>query len=269
MDKQKKQLIILLVLVIVAGGVAVWQFVLKGDPAPTPAKADTTKAASPAPTQPAGGAPVTTKGPSQPAGTTPVTVIEDLPMPVEEKPRERFLAWPEKERGGRDTPAGNWPFDPLFVMNLDVVNPEMRKEIDALRAEWVPDGITITTQKVRVETIKKPDPDAPAVIEHHWEDRPVIECWFEGQRAPFKVDDRLTGTRYTIEEIIFGKEVWRSERKPLNEDDELAGEIRTLMRQPYTGPDAGIEKAVIRLRGDKGNLLDMEVAPASRYGDKR
>jgi hypothetical protein len=193
--------------------------------------------------------------------------VEDLPIPADEKPRERRFQWPETG-GGKNTEKGNWPFDPLFVMNLDVVNPEMRKEIDALRADWVPDGITITPQLVRVETIKPAGPAGGVSIEQHWEEKPVIECWFRGQRAPFKVDDRLTGTRYTIEEIVFGKEVWRSERKPLNKDDETAGEIRTLVRAPYTGPDAGTDKAIVRLRGDKGNLLDMEVAPASRYGDK-
>jgi hypothetical protein len=266
MDKQKKQLIILLVLVIAAGGVALWQFVLKGDGKTSAPATTDPKAATPAP-QPKGGTPGTAKGPTQPANTAPVTVVEDLPIPLDEKPRERRFQWPV-QGGGKKTEKGAWPFDPLFVMNLDVVNPEMRKEIDALRTDWVPDGITITTQRVRVENVKRNEAGVVIAIEQHWEEKPVIECWFQGERAPFKVDDRLTGTRYTIEEIIFGKEIWRSEREPLNDKDETAGEVRRLTRKPYTGPDAGTEKAIVRLRGDKGNLLDMEVAPASRYGEK-
>jgi Ca2+-binding EF-hand superfamily protein len=66
-------------------------------------------------------------------------------------------------------------------------------ELKELRADWEPNGITRTLQDVR-----RADEDGKAIVskEH------VVEAWFEGNDAPFKVGDKLPGTKFTVESIV-------------------------------------------------------------------
>jgi hypothetical protein len=147
--------------------------------------------------------------------------------------------------------AGVAVFDPLRVKNVDIVNPELKKEVDELKKTWVLDGITIMPHIVKV--VK----DGVEVMET----RDVIEAWFVGRRAPFKLDDRLTNTRYRILEIVFGDKVW------VVEVDATTGK-RVPKVKPYVPVNPkDTQRAMVRLLGDKGNVLDLELAPADRYGE--
>ncbi len=266
MPKQTKQLIVLVIALVVLGGVAFYVLVLDKDtPASGTAKTKTAKQGD-TPAQPAGTAKDAKGGP---AGSAPVVQVKDEDIPPEATPRISALTWPvaaplgagfgihEAQREGIEM-----PWDPLKVKNVDIVNPQLKEEIERLKAEWVPDGISVLPQPVRKVTIvTREDGTRERTEEMVVQD--VVEVWFAGQRSPYKVDDRLVGTRYVIQQVLFGDKIWESSVEI--QDD--GSEVRQLTQRVYDGPDAGTQKAVIRLRGDKGNLIDMELAPASRYGD--
>ncbi len=252
LDKNKRNLIILVGLIVVGGGVAAWQFGLfKSDPPPVAPPAPPAPAV--ATTPPVAGAPGT---PGQPA---PVVVVQDLPIPEKVPIRVTTYTWPVKapadSRGWIPPEGGKYAYDPFLVQNIEVVDPDRAKYIDQIRNDWVPDGISETWQWVQYryplpllddkgdpilddEGNPKPDPDKPPRIEEKWE--LVREAWFKDKRRPYRAGDRLTNTRYVIEAIILGDKY-----------------------------DVGhITKAIIRLKGDTGAQLDLELAPASRYDEK-
>lgn len=294
MDKQKKQLIILVVLLIGLGIAALFALgVFESTPEPAPQR----QAKSPE------GEPTV---PPPTSGTTPVVANENLEIPAEFAFTPKPHYWPPDSAATPRTdstdgdlvakPGGRmwepsegelWPFDPLRVKNVDIVNPELRRYIDEVKRNWVVAGITrtwqVVTESVPVEGEATPpegsegdseaedmpaDPPAEApdngddvvpedAPENPTEDdnaetsteqqnvevkrwRLVTEVWFEGRRAPFRKNDRLTGTRFVIAEIVFGRD----------------------LKDPNLTP-----RALVRLRGDSGEQLDLELAPANRYGE--
>lgn len=224
MDKQTKQLIFLGALVVVGGIVAF--FVLSGD-GDAPPPADTTNKVAngnttpPAAPQPAGAQP----GADAKAGPV-VVVVEDKEIPPDTRPRNVEVSW------RHDPPPANppvdyvKPYDPLFVQNIDVVEPERRKYIKALKDQWQLKGITETWHLVDVK-----DEEGNIVST---ERKLIKEAWFKGKRRPYKVKDRLTNTRFQIEEIYY------------NGDEGKSGVV---------------------LLGDTGARVPMDLAPADRYGE--
>ncbi|MCC7510543.1 MAG: hypothetical protein IT464_14370 [Planctomycetes bacterium] len=236
LDKNKRNLIILVGLVIVGGGVAAWQFGLfKSDPPPAP------PAPPPAPAVATPPAPGT--GPAVPGQPAPVVVEQDLPIPEKVSIRVTTYKWPvdapSNSSGWKPAEGEKYAYDPFMVQNIEVVDPDRAKYIDQIRQDWVPDGITETWQWVKeLDEDGKPKlgPDGKPI--EKWE--LVREAWFKGKRRPYRAGDRLTNTRFVIEAIILGDKY-----------------------------DANhITKAIIRLKGDTGAQLDLELAPASRYDDK-
>jgi len=245
MNKQTKQLALLGGLVIAAGIVA--YFTMFNDPAPTPPPADNSAAPAPAAGAP-GPAPAAQPTPGQPApapgtapGAAPVVSNEPLPMPKEEQfstvtytwkypvlnpgPSVGGFAWDWPKRG-----VGN-PFDPLHVANLDVVAPDRKLYIERVRSEWVIEGVTITPQQV-LKTNDKGEPELDSEGNKQYQKMDVKEAWFRGKRRPYKAGERLTGTRFTVDEIIQNK-----------------------------------EKTSVKLRGDSGEELELELAIPGRYPD--
>lgn len=279
MDKQKKQLIILVVLLAGLGGFALYQFgVFDGEPEPAPQQQKSAEA---------GAEPAAPPAPAGSAGA-PVVADQDLELPTElfEFKAKEYLWTPAvgREGGGRDWEPGEGellPFDPLRVKNVDIVNPELRRYIDEVKKNWVVVGITRTWQLVTEEIPAPPeagdgsgegatpengegeapreeppaDPDTegqPTDPNAENEAEPkqkfvevqrrrlVTEVWFQGRRAPFRKNDRLTGTRFVIADIVFGRD----------------------RKDPNLTP-----RALVRLHGDSGEQLDLELAPWGRYGE--
>lgn len=162
MNKQTKQLIALIGLVVVAGIVAVWRLDLLGsdDPVPPPPPAGGDQAAAGGPANPAGPTPTPAQPGGQPAGpgNAPVTQQQDLDIPDEAKLVPARYDWPVKGGGASDIPDPRFPvFDPLHVQNIDVVDPTRKEYIEKLKEEWVLDGITITTQeRLKIDNTGKP-----------------------------------------------------------------------------------------------------------------
>ncbi|MCB9894774.1 MAG: hypothetical protein H6839_10010 [Planctomycetes bacterium] len=212
MDKQTKQLAVLGGLVVIGGLVAAWQFGLFGGGEPEKPKTDPAAAAgTPTPTAPGGEpAPTTPSNPGGaqgvPGGPAPQTQDVDLDIPepvVIPMPRYRWQwdnggwEWENKPDIDRKSLA----YDPLWVQNIDVVDPKRKEYIDNLKQEWVLDGLSETMQRVQTK-------DAEGNITE--EDRPVLEAWFRGKKRPYGEKDRLTNTRFTIEKI-FKNRVYQSE----------------------------------------------------------
>lgn len=248
MNKQQKQLIALVVLIVVAGGFAVWRLGLLGgdEPAVVPGTNTTPVDTAANPNPGANPNPATGTNPNIGAGG-PAAPAKPLVKDKHEAPgvlptRESVVLteydwtvkapdsgenW-EKERG-----RAFWQYDPLFVQNLDVVEPDRKKYIDELRAQWVLDGITEMEHIVKVEVKDaegKPVLDAEGRPVTREEKQRVMEAWFQGRTRPFKEKDRLPGTRFVIEKI-------------------------------YSTP-AG---KGISLRGDTGALIDMPLIKSGRY----
>lgn len=248
MNKQQKQLIVLVVLIVVGGGVAAWQLKLFGgdDPAPAPPS-------NVGPLQ-IGNNPNPSANPNPGAGSNPNVGVGGQPasaaaavkskyetpgqIPTKESVVVPTYTWTvnapdsgenwEKERG-----RAFWQYDPLFVQNLDVVEPDRKKYIDELRAQWVLDGITEMEHIVKVEEKDeqgKPILDAEGRPRLREEKQRVLEAWFQGRTRPFKEKDRLPGTRFVIEKIY--------------------------------STTAG--KGIL-LRGDTGALIDMPLIKSGRY----
>jgi hypothetical protein len=208
MNKQTKQLLALGVLVIIAGGVAAWNF-LGGDEPKQPATPNPA-AATPSPTTPAG-TPGTTPSttPSVPGGApgaAPKTQDIDLDIPEEVKLQMPRYNWSWDNGGWKvesapDVDRSLIAYDPLWVQNIDVVDPKRKEYIDNLKAEWILDGLIETMQRVSTK-----DADGNPVDV----DKPVLEAWFRGKKRPYGEKDRLTNTRFTIDKI-FNNRVYNSE----------------------------------------------------------
>lgn len=236
MSKQNKQLIVLVGLIVVAGIVAYF-FIFKEKAPPPPPPADNT--AAPAPAGPPPAAPAT---PGQPApapggGTAaPVVSNEPLPMPKDEPLPVVTYSWRVAgPLGGanhdRKDPKIEQPFDPFHVQNLDVVAPERQLYIARVKQDWVIEGITITPQMV-VKKNAKGEAELDEKGNKIYVKENVKEAWFKNKRRPYKAGERLTGTRFVVEEII-----------------------------------QNIEKTSVKLRGDNQEELELELAVPGRYPD--
>ncbi|MCA8915850.1 MAG: hypothetical protein KDB90_10605 [Planctomycetes bacterium] len=209
MNKQTKQLIALGGLVLVAGVIAAWNFGLFGGgepekPAPDPAAA----AGTPTPTPPAGEPAATTPSAAGgvPGGPAPQTQDLDLEIPepvtlVMPRYRWNWTNAGEDYVKSPDYDPKLAAYDPLWVQNIDVVDPKRKEYIDNLKQEWVLDGLTETMQRVT-----RKDADGNNVEQEEM----VLEAWFRDKKRPYGEKDRLTNTRFTIEKI-FKNRVYRSE----------------------------------------------------------
>jgi hypothetical protein len=242
MNKQTKQAIILGGLLVVLGGFALYTFVFKGD-APKPAAATNAAVTHPPTTPPpAPGQPAAAPGQPAVAGQpAAVAAGPEVPLPIPAEPDkdpdgkfrygDQGFTW---EISG-DATAIAAAYDPLHVQNLEVVEPGRRKYIENFRAAWVIEGVTEFSQYMKVlDEDKNPKKDAEGKDMMEW--RLVREVWFKGKTRPYREDDRLTLTRFTIKKII-----------------------RNLIEP---GP---IETAV-EIEGDNGEKLKLVLAKPDRYG---
>lgn len=236
MSKQNKQLIALVGLIVVAGIVAYFM-VFRGDTPPPPPPADNT-----APPTPAGPAPAAPATPGQPApapaggAAAPVVSNEPLPMPKDEPLPVVTYSWKVAGKLGgldhdRKDPKIEQPFDPMHVQNLDVVAPERQQYIARIKADWVIEGITITPQMI-VKKNAKGEAELDENGKKIYVKENVKEAWFKNKRRPYKTGERLTGTRFTVEEIIQNR-----------------------------------DKTAVKLRGDNQEELELELAVPGRYPD--
>ncbi|MBZ0135797.1 MAG: hypothetical protein K8I27_05450 [Planctomycetes bacterium] len=210
MDKKTKQLVILVVLIVVAGGVAVWRLGLFGGddappPAPAPAPVADAGTPTPVPTNPTG-----EPTPAQPGGApgqTPLTQNQDLDIPAEVTISPARYQWPIKRGGATDLPDRNFPvFDPLHVQNIDVVDPDRKKYIEQLRAEWILDGITVTTQqRLKIDATGK-----PMLGESIMEPKPqyvLVPQLDENKQPVYGADGQIVMVKQPVYEMKDGKVV--------------------------------------------------------------
>lgn len=190
MDKQKKQ-ILLLVLVVAVGG-AVLLFLYKDkifgkppgqDPAVAvqdPAAATPPPAGTPQPGQP--GQPGQPPVPGQPAAPA------DLPKPELKVPLLPGFSVDLKTLR-----------DPLKVLDTDAAYPGSQEEIERIKKEWELRGIAIVG-KEQIKTYKKKadgseDPN-PEIVE-----REIWACFFHHTPRYYREGDRLDGTHFVVETI--------------------------------------------------------------------
>jgi hypothetical protein len=210
-DDEKKKLFILLGLLGVAAVVVLFMYVIR------PAMQDS------------GGALVSVQVTETVNPLSPFEVDTSLAMPpVGPLPSFQVRHWPEETAGGRywaPRRGEAMPYDPLRIQNIDVVDPGRREHLDRIRSDWRLVGITETWRWVTVL-----DEQGEPVLNENGdvtrEYRKVWEAFFEGRTRPLGENDRLPGTRFTIEEIRITP-----------------------------------ERAFVRLRGDTGAELDLELAP--------
>jgi len=199
MNKQKKQLIILGALVLVAGIVAVVSL-SGGDSTPKkdPKKKETAKAPpAKGPAAPKG-APKGAPDPAAAAAEAERTTPQPLPAAVD-RFFDRGFTW----RIGEDNLDGNGliAYDPMHVQNLEVVEPGRRKYIENFRKAWQIEGVTETHQMVTHRDAEgRPLKDEAG---NEVQSKQLVkEVWFKGIRRPYRENDRLTNTRFTIKQII-------------------------------------------------------------------
>jgi hypothetical protein len=242
MTKQTKQLLALGVLVLVGGVIGAWNLGLfGGDETPAPAATDpNAAAATPTPTTP----PATPAGgpsaPTTPGAPAPTVQETDLEIPDEvniSMPRYNWN-WDNGGQKFEDDPANKGAliaYDPLWVQNIDVVDPKRKEYIDKLKQEWVLDGLIETVQRV---TREDENGNKVEVVV------PVLEAWFKSKNRPYGEKDRLTNTRFTIDKI-FKDRVYRLEN----------------------GTDFKVRSGV-DLAGDTGAKLTIFVGDDRRYEEK-
>ncbi|MCL4730261.1 MAG: hypothetical protein KJ044_07510, partial [Planctomycetes bacterium] len=210
-------------------------FMVFRDKTPPPAPAQNPPAAQnpPSAQQPPAGTP----GPGTPGAAGPaVASNEPLPMPKAEEIPSVTYTWPVAPGVG----GFNWdfkdftkeqPYDPLRVQDLYVVAPERRQYIDKIRQDWVLEGISITPQHV-LKVNERGEPELSPEGKRQYEKKDVREAWFKGKRRPYKAGERLTGTRFVVTEVVQTR-----------------------------------DKTSVKLRGDNGEELELELAIPSRYPD--
>ena len=173
MSKDKKQQIMLGVLVGVAAIIAI--FVLTGngggeDEPPKDTVADTPPNTGGGPPTGSDPAPAGAGAPGEEEGSGSKV---DLPPPMQFDPNQKHVE-PNWEGDPDDD------FDPFLVKRPEINRPEEQDQIQKLKDDWVLDGIT----KIGVK----------------W------KVFFVDQVGAYGQGDRLTGTYYTIRKIIFTPE---------------------------------------------------------------
>ena len=175
MDKQKKQLIILVVLIAVAAAVGIFML-NRGPDTPPPAPPITDPAAQ---QPPAGGAPAA----GAPAAAAP---LEDLKKPD--------LTIPDHREVSVDPEAK----DPLRVLNPDVAFKQTAKEIQELRDNWHVKGISIAGKEEVITTITNSD----GTKGEQRDIREVWACFFDNNPRYYREGDRLEGTYFKVRRIV-------------------------------------------------------------------
>lgn len=239
MNKQTKQLLALGGLVLVAGVVAYFA-VFRDDappkPANNPAPVNVPVAGTPTPTTTAGPGSTT---PAQPGGPAPVVAEQDLDIPEEMKitAREHIWQWSNSGRNFVPDPARNLfsAFDPLWVQNIDVVDPTRRENIEAVKAEWILDGLIETLQNVQ-----KLDADGKPIVGEDQIDPVTGEVMRDSNGRPLKKkvplkkdgeivpdengDPVMVDDRTPQMEIKLVLEAWfKDKRRPYKKSDRLTG----------------------------------------------
>jgi YD repeat-containing protein len=252
MNKDTKKLLVLVGLLVVLGGFAAWRLgVFGGDDPPPKKAADPAQPAQPA--QPAG--PTQPAGPNQPAAGPAAqpgqaAPEQDLEIPPELTPPPVRSEWPVRKGGAGDAPDPNRRvFDPLKVQNIDVVDPDRRKYIEDLKAEWVLDGITVTRQEVlKIDATGK-----PMIGESVMEPKPMTEMVIQRDEFTQIVYDPETGKARLVEQIVYETEIVNGvERVVMTEElDDDGNVVLDEFRRPVMVPKPKYEQAV----DENGNLL--------------
>lgn len=192
MDKQKKQ-ILLLVLVVAVGGAALLFLykdkIFSKPPEQGPVAAAPDPAAGTPP--PAGTTPPGQPG-QPPAAGQPAAPV-DLPKPELKVPLLPGFSVDLKTLR-----------DPLLVLDPDAAYPGSQEEIERIKREWDLRGIAIVG-KEQVKTFKKrpdgsEDPN-PEIVE-----RDIWACFFHHTPRYYREGDRLDGTHFVVETIHFTAE---------------------------------------------------------------
>lgn len=119
-------------------------------------------------------------------------VILDQPTPTETNVEEADHAWSSND-------------DPLWVANIDVVDPTRSKYVEELRAGISEeraaaeklDGITVTIRRTRlIDEEGRPILDADGDPKEHIEW--IKEYWFKGSDEPNHEGDEVKGTGFVI-----------------------------------------------------------------------
>ncbi len=192
MDKKKKQLVMLIGLVIVAGVVAIFMVPrLFNQGTPPPVAAGDPAAGQPAPGQPAPGQPV----PGQPGapGTSGAVVAKDLPKPDLKVPAA--LSFTVDTKGMRD---------PLKVLDPDAAYSGQQDEVKTLKVKWALRGIVIGGIEI-VKTYKK-NPDGTENPVPEQIEREIWVCFFDNNPRFYREGDRLEDTHFTVKSIHFDAE---------------------------------------------------------------
>lgn len=189
MDKKKKQQLIILgvlgVVVIIVALVNLGVF----NPPPAAPPPDP-NAGTPGPGGPGGPGPAGPGGPGGPAGTGTPKPEDDL-APVDTTPPTFVTV---------SFSPGN--FDPLKVLNSDIVDERRAEEVETLRKDWVLKGITS-----RMYPLKDEDGQLVFDEDGRVKEVEVFEAFFDGKAYPYKVGDRLLpGTRFKITKIFHNRD---------------------------------------------------------------
>lgn len=222
-EKEKKQLQILVVLVILAGGVAAYSFGFSGEEnKPAPVANEQAADANAANGQNSAAADA---GKNTANAKKKVEVIEELKMPAFEGYDFEIVAWkwgkPIWERGVKRSIGESWPADPFRVLNIDVVDPERHAEIEDVKKAWQIQGVTKTRAWVEVQVVDekgKPKIENEQIVTV-MKLQNIYEVWFKDKESPFRVGDRLTDTRFTITKIFRNRH-----SKDAKGDDQHMGE---------------------------------------------
>jgi hypothetical protein len=197
MDKQKKQIAILVVVVLLGAAVLAFMYRDKltgakpaaGSPL---AEQGAGAGAAPAPGQPAPGQPAPGQpAPGQPGA--PVAVAKDLPKPELKVPE--VVAFTVDYKGMRD---------PLKVLDPDAAYSNQQQEVQALRTKWQLRGIAIIGREI-IKTFKKNEDGTenpvPDLVEQD-----IWACFFDANPRFYREGDRLEETHFTVKSIHFDGE---------------------------------------------------------------
>ncbi len=195
MDKNKKQLLLLIGLVVVAGVVAIFmvpKLFDKGGAPPAAAGTPDPNAPQPPPgTTPAPGQPTPGQPPAGTPGAAPVAKDQakpDLKMPA-------VLSFTVDAKGLRD---------PLKVLDPDAAYQGQQDEVKNLKSKWLLRGIAIIGTEI-VKTYRK-NPDGTENPEPETIERDIWACFFDNNPRFYREGDRLEDTHFTVKSIHFDGE---------------------------------------------------------------
>ncbi|MCC6572648.1 MAG: hypothetical protein IT462_02550 [Planctomycetes bacterium] len=181
--KKKQQMIILAVLGVVVVVIAVMNL---------PGLFNQGGGSTPPPTTPG-----TQPGTPTPAPGTPVAGTPGTPgAPGAAKPEDDLAPIKTDAPVIQNVAYIPGAFDPLLVLNSDIVDERRAEEVVTLKANWILKGVASRLYELR-------DVDGQLVYDEDGRVKmvEVFEVFFDGKPYPYKVGDRLTGTRFKITEV--------------------------------------------------------------------